>query len=321
MCGRSEKDKIIEEKIKAQLKNEHELVCRYIKSIWMSTEATTKFVYLSYLKHFINYLTDNSIEILDVKPMDIDSYISYIATDNNGNKKGFQIINARLSAIISFYDFLIENKVLTINPCSKKKKLKAEKKETVVYMTPKEVNKVKKVIASGINRQKKYIDRDLAIIELGCTTGLRVSAIVNIDINDIDFTNKSIDVVEKGGKKRTIYFGNNTEQALIKWIKTRKDIVGDLDIDALFISKLKTRMSRDAVSDMLKSATREAGIDKNITPHKMRSTCGMNLYCKTKDIYLTQNVLGHSNIKNTMIYVKATEEQKRGAAQTLDSLY
>ena len=71
----------------------------------------------------------------------------------------------------------------------------------------------------------------------------------------------------------------------------------------------------------MKSATREAGIDKNITPHKMRSTCGMNLYNKTGDIYLTQNVLGHSNIKNTMIYVKATEKQQRAAVNTLDSLY
>ena len=188
-------------------------------------------------------------------------------------------------------------------------------------MTPDEVGRIKKAIRSGNNRQKKFIDRDIAIVELGCATGLRVSAIINIDIKDIDFNEKSIWVIEKGHKRKQIYFGKNTESALKNWIEKRNEIIGNSTEEALFITKLKTRMSREAVGDMLRSAAKEAGINKKITPHKMRSTCGMNLYGATGDIYLTQNVLGHSNIKNTMIYVKATEEQKKKAANTLDSLY
>ena len=79
-------------------------------------------------------------------------------------------------------------------------------------------------------------------------------------------------------------------------------------------------MSAEAVGEMLKAAVKEAGINKKITPHKMRSTCGMNLYGKTGDIYLTQSVLGHENINNTKIYVKATEEQRKRAADILDDL-
>ena len=321
MCGRNEKDRKIEETIKIKLKGCPELINKYFNSIWRKSEATTKYVYLTYLIHFNNFLERNNIDITTVKPMDIDTYITEAVTGKNGKINGAQIINARLSAIIDFYDFLINNQIISINPCSRDKKLKIDKKETVTFLTPDEVKKIKNVISKGKNRQKKYIDRDLAIVELGCTTGLRVSAIINIDIDDIDFNNKTIQVIEKGGKKRTIYFGSNTEVALTKWIETRDTIISDKTIKPLFISKLQKRMSKEAVNDMLKAATKEAKIDKNITPHKMRSTCGMNLYGATGDIKLTQDVLGHSNISNTMIYVKATEEQKKNAAKTLDSLY
>ena len=320
MSGRIEKDLQLEEKIKKYIVKSDYLIQRYISSIKKKKTASTRYVYATYLVSFEKYLKEHDINLKDVKSMDIDDYINYVSVDKNGKENGNQIINARLSAIISFYDFLIENQIVSINPCSNDKKLKVEKKETVTYLTPKEVKAVKRVIAKGDGRYKKYINRDLAIVEIGCSMGLRVSAIVNIDIDDVDLDNNQMLVIEKGNKKRTVFFGDKTKEALMMWMIDRQEIMGN-NTGALFITKNKTRMTRDAVSDMLKSAVAEAGIDKKITPHKMRSTCGMNLYGKTGDIYLTQSVLGHSNIKNTMIYVKATEEQKKKAANILDSLY
>ena len=321
MCGRNEKDLQLEEKINMLLKDAPNLICKFITSISLTKTANTRYVYTTYLKHFNSFLNCNNIQITEVKPMDIDEYIIYSTKGKNGKINGAQIINARLSAIISFYNFLVENQIIDKNPCSSKKKLNIDEKDTVTYMTPEEVMQIKNIIRSGKNRQKKYIDRDLAIIELGCTTGLRVSAIANIDMQDINFQERSIYVIEKGAKKRKIYFGKNTEEALIKWINTRNEILNNEEIQPLFISKLKTRITKDAISDMLKNAVKEAGINKKITPHKMRSTCGMNLYGATGDIKLTQDVLGHSNIRNTMIYVKATERQKKEAINILDSLY
>jgi site-specific recombinase XerD len=193
-------------------------------------------------------------------------------------------------------------------------------KTTVTYMTPVEVRKVINTIKSGKGRYKKYINRDVAIVEIGCSIGLRVSAIVNIDIEDIDMENNKMYVIEKGKKGRNVYFGDNTKESILTWISDRREITGN-DTGALFISKNKTRMSRDAVSDMLKSAVKEAGIEKRITPHKMRSTCAMNLYQKKGDIYLVQQQLGHKNIENTMIYAKATENQMIEAAAALDSIF
>lgn len=320
MCGRNEKDLQLEEKIKNCICNSDYLIQRYISSVKKKKTSYTRYVYSTYLVSFERFLREHNIAIKDVKSMDIDDYINYVSVGKNGKENGNQIINARLSAIINFYEFLKENKIVEENPCGSEKKLKTPEKKDVVYLTPGEVKKIKAVVKNGVSRYKKYINRDVAIIEIGCSMGLRVSAIINIDIEDIDMNNNSIRIIEKGKKERTVYFGNNTKDAIETWMHDRYNIVGN-NSGALFISKNKNRMSREAVSDMLKSATKEAGINKNITPHKMRSTFGMNLYGQTKDIYLTQNMMGHTNIRNTMIYVRATEEQEREAANILDSLY
>ena len=321
MCGRQERDKVIELKTNEYIKDTHYLIQRYIKSIDKKQKTSyTRYIYATYLVAFYKYLQSENIELINVKPMDIDDYINYISIDKYGNENGCQIINARLSAIISFYNFLVENEVVNKNPCSNKKKLKVPEKTSVTYLTPNEVRKMIKFIKMGKGRYKKYINRDVAIIEIGCSIGLRVSAIVNIDIEDIDMNNNTIMVIEKGKRQREVYFGENTKQSLLTWIKERNEIMGNCT-GALFITKNKTRMSRDAVSDMLKSAAKEANINKPITPHKMRSTCAMNLYLKKKDIYLVQEQLGHKNIKNTMIYARATEDQLRDAVDTLDLIY
>lgn len=319
MSGRQEKDKLMEIKINNYIKDADYLIKKYIGSIYKRT-TQTRFIYATYLVAFEKYMKNQNIQLINVKPMDIDDYIKYVSIDKNGKENGSQIINARLSAIISFYDFLIENKIVNDNPCSRKKKMAVPEKTSVTYMTPIEVKKLIKTIKCGKGRYKKYINRDVAIVEIGCSIGLRVSAIVNIDIEDIDMDNNKIEVIEKGKRKRAVFFGENTKESILNWINDRKEIMGN-STGALFVSKNKTRMSRDAVSDMLKSAVKEAGIDKPITPHKMRSTCAMNLYQKKGDIYLVQQQLGHKSIANTMIYAKATQDQMIDAAVALDSIF
>ena len=320
MTGRQERDEVMEIKINNYVVGTDNLIKKYMKSIKRTKTTRTRYVYATYLVSFNNFLVDNGIKLVDVRPMDIDEYIDYISYNKEGEPNKPQIINARLSAIISFYDFLVENKLIKDNPCSRKKKLKVEEKQTVTYMTADEVRKIKAVIQNGKGRYKKYISRDIAIVDIGCCVGLRVSAITNINIEDIDFDDNSIVVTEKGNVKRTIYFGENTKKCILDWMTQRNAIMGN-NSGALFISKNKQRMSNDAVNDMLHNATRMAGIDKKITAHKMRSTCAMNLYAAKGDIYLVQQQLGHKNINNTMIYAKATNEQKREVATLLDTIY
>lgn len=313
MSGRIEQDMLIEEQINKKLQNSPVLIQDYMLSIYKKKTPSTRQAYLRYLIQYANFMEEQNINLLDVKPMHIDRFIGDISKTN-----GPCIINAKISAIINFYKYLEKNELIKKNPCSTDIKMKIDEKETVTYLTEEEIEEVKRNIRVGNNRRNNmYNSRDLCIVTLGCATGLRVSALANIDINDINFDEKTISVVEKGNKKRIIYIGNNTIDAIQSWMCVRKAILNGVQEDALFISqRTHKRISTDAISNMLKNATKT--LDKHITPHKMRSTCAMKLYDKTGDIYLTAQQLGHANIKNTMIYAKATENKLRQAAEILD---
>lgn len=306
MSGRQEQDRAIERWIEERLILQPQILRDYMLSIKRKTSSTRK-AYLGYLIQFMGFMDNQGIKLTEVKPMHIDRYIDHISKGN-----GPSIVNTKLAAVGDFYDFLTKNGLVKSNPYSSDMKLNQDKSETVVYMTDDEIKKVKN---AAVDAKVKYASRDLCIITLGCATGLRVSAIRNIDIEDIDFENKSIKVIEKGNKKREVFIGDNTIQTIKVWMEDRKKIYGN-NTGALFMSQKKNRIAVRTIEDMIHNASK--GIDKHITPHKMRSTCAMRLYEKTGDIYLTAQQLGHANISNTMIYAKATNERRREAAELLD---
>lgn len=306
MSGRQEQDRAIERWIEERLILQPQILRDYMLSIKRKTSSTRK-AYLGYLIQFMGFMDNQGIKLTEAKPMHIDRYIDHISKGN-----GPSIVNTKLAAVGDFYDFLTKNGLVKSNPYSSDMKLNQDKSETVVYMTDDEIKKVK---TAAVDAKVKYASRDLCIITLGCATGLRVSAIRNIDIEDIDFENKSIKVIEKGNKKREVFIGDNTIQTIKVWMEDRKKIYGN-NTGALFMSQKKNRIAVRTIEDMIHNASK--GIDKHITPHKMRSTCAMRLYEKTGDIYLTAQQLGHANISNTMIYAKATNERRREAAELLD---
>lgn len=311
MSGRIDQDNKKEEWIKSHITNCCPLIQNYmIGKKKVHTSATRK-AYLGYLIQYENFLKRNNIGITKVLPMDIDRYRDEISEGNN-----VSIVNAKLSAIHSFYDFLKENELVKINPCDNKK-LPVKSHKAPVYMTSKEEKQLKKNIMNKNRKTDKWRNRDLCIVTIGLSTGLRVSEITNIDIEDIDFKNKKINnVYVKGGYTRDIYIGDNTIKSIISWLVDRKLYIKNPDEKALFISQKGNRISNSAVERMMRRETSE--FDKKITPHKMRSTCATKLYNKEGDIYLVAQQLGHKNIKNTMIYAQATEDKRRKAANILD---
>ena len=315
MSARLEKDQIVEKKIKEKLETCPQILKDYMLSTENKQSSITRMSYLRHLMHYFKFVEDNNLDIYTIKPMHFDRYRDYIL-HHNGKDCGASLVNTRFSAIISFYKFLQKNDLVTSIPCTNDIKIKIPEKESVVYMTDKEVNILKNNILIGLNRKNDaLIKRDLAIVTLGCSTGMRISEISNIDIDDIDFDEQTIRIIAKGNKYRIIYIGSNTINAIHDWLKDRQKYVKD-DNKALFVSTKGNRIEPSEIRKMLAKETKD--LNKHITPHKMRSTCAMKLYDKTGDIYLTAQQLGHSNIKNTMIYAKSTEEKRRRAADLLD---
>ena len=167
--------------------------------------------------------------------------------------------------------------------------------------------------------QQKYHNktkvRDLAILTLLLGTGIRVSECVGLDIMDLDFDTNGMKVHRKGGAEVILYFGEEVREALLDYLDERELIFPkEGSEDALFLSMQKSRISVRAVENLVKKYSRTVTTLKKITPHKLRSTYGTQLYRETGDIYLVADVLGHSDVNTTRKHYAAMEDQRRRMA-------
>lgn len=154
--------------------------------------------------------------------------------------------------------------------------------------------------------------RNLAIIMLLLSTGVRVSELVGLDINDVDFKNSGIRIYRKGGKEETVYFSDDTREVLVSYIEERKQaesIKGHEN--ALFLSLQNRRISTRSVEDLIPKYARLAGIQKKVTPHTLRRSYGTALYNATGDIYLVAGTLGHADVNTAKRHYVALEDEKK----------
>ena len=155
----------------------------------------------------------------------------------------------------------------------------------------------------------------MAIITLLLGTGIRVSELVGLDIQDVDFKNGGIQVTRKGGNEMVVYFGEEVEKALLNYIEMRKNITPVAGHEhALFYSTQRKRIGIQAVENLVKKYASQITTTKKITPHKLRSTYGTALYRETGDIYLVADVLGHKDVNTTRKHYAAMDENRRRLA-------
>lgn len=198
----------------------------------------------------------------------------------------------------------------------------AEREAT--YMTPEEVGLVCKSIVEKSTEPK----RDICIFKLGCRTGLRATALTEIDVEDVDFEKGLLYVIEKGKRYRQIILDPDTLNLIRECIQEREQRIAEWgrgsELKALFIKNYKERyggvrrISKRYISHMIEYNT--TMLDKHITPHKMRSTCITNTYNMTGDIYAAARKAGHKSLSNTKRYIN-TADKDRQIAEKLANLY
>ena len=325
MNGRTEKEMILDKKITEKLQDYPAIITEFYED--MKDNGKTMMTVKSYTNnviHFANAVSGKKIKedfYKRVTTADIKRYMNSIkiSEDENGNpvEVGDEFRAQRWSALNAFFIFLKDNDYIDENPMNKTKRPRAKVEHTVTYLTPDEIKAVYRKIQGTAN--KKFVNRDLCIFTLAVKTGLRVSAICNINIKDIDFNENTITVVEKGKKKRQIMFGDNMKEMLKAWIKDRKTYFKEIETDALFVSQFKKRITTDMVRVLIKKYT-DGVTTKHITPHKLRASCAVNIYDQTKDIMLVRDMLGHENVETTMRYTRAAEESKKEAVAFMDEL-
>ena len=326
MSGRYEKDMKFENKTKNRLQGEPEILMEYYYSLVGAGKSyTTAYNYICYVINFLRFAfneeyKDDNAFYKKVKPVNINKYISSLRTVNrNGEVKNTSdsIRTVQWSALNSFFQFLVPE-YLDTNPVASTQRPKMKDKPNVTYLTNKEITKLLRYVENNANEKLK--NRDLCLLKLGFTTGLRVSAIVQIDIKDINFQNNQIKVVEKGDRVEYVMFGEQFKNQLMLWLEDRKKYYNNDKTDALFISSTEcTRLSTETVQRMVSKYAKHV-TDKHVTPHVMRHSCATNLYEKTGDIYLCASQLHHRNVATTQRYAEISKSRKAEAMNILDSL-
>ena len=334
MRGRLEHKIKLETMIQNKISDAPDYIKRYFFSLNQKSH-TTKEVYINniirFLKHkYGDYPTIEQISMIE--PYDIQVYMSEIEYfDRNGNIQALREATqaAIFSSLSSFFMFLNRAYNIGRNPFDNKMiERPTIPEKPVVYLEPEEVRVVENQILNGvgnarsIGKQKNWKYRDLLLFRIPVVNGLRVNALCEINIDDIDLINRKIMVTEKRNITKTVDFDPKTANYLNIWLKDREKLLGDAaeTEKALFISNRKTRITVRSIENIIGKYT-ECIEGKHITPHKLRSTCGTNLYQNTGDIYLVAKVLGHKTTAPTKRYAAVLETDKTNAINMIANLY
>ena len=312
----------------------------YFRAIDSTTTTKTRISYAYDIRIFFQFLldenpafknyamTDFSVAVLDqIKAVDLEEYMEYLKVYQNGDKtetNGERGLKRKISALRSFYAYYYKREMIHTNPTVLIDVPKIHDK-SIIRLDTDEVALLLDYIehcGDSLTGQKRVYyektkERDLAIVTLLLGTGIRVSECVGLDIEDVDFKNNGIKVTRKGGNEMVVYFGEEVEKALKRYLEIREGITPLTGHEhALFYSAQRKRMGVQAVENMVKKYSRQITTAKKITPHKLRSTYGTALYQETGDIYLVADVLGHKDVNTTKKHYAALDDARRRQAAT-----
>lgn len=322
MSGRYEREMQIDNLIRRRLANLPSIITDYYYSLISAGKSyKTAQGYIEHLDRFIRFtFTYKCPEdfYLNIKSTHINRYISSLRTKttNGKNKKvSDSYKTGSWSALNSFFQFLIPE-YISNNPVAHTSRPKMKDNPEVTYLTEEEVVRVLENVNKKANI--RMVNRDLCILKIGFAIGLRVSEIVQIDIDDLDLKNGKIKITGKGDRDYFVFVGDKLKQQIVLWLNDRGKYFSHIASDALFVSQEGNRISPRSIKDLIDKYTDV--VDKHVTPHVMRHSCATNLYEKTGDIYLCAGQLHHKNVTTTQRYAELSNHKQKMAANILDDM-
>lgn len=246
------------------------------------------------LTDFFKYVDKSNIDFLSIENIHVRGYLKYLDTCNLKNTT----ISRRISALRTFYNYLLEKGFVKSNIFLNVKNPKLEKK------LPNYLNytEIEELLASIDTRTDEGLERRL-LIEMFYSTGCRVGEMVNVKISDIDFYNKTIKVMGKGSKERIVYYGDYASKYLEDYLKN-KDKKG-----YLFTNKRGEKLTIEEVEYIVRDIMKHISIKTHVTPHTLRHTFATHLLNNGADIRTVQELLGHANLSTTGIYTHVSSDR------------
>lgn len=248
---------------------------------------------------FEQYIDQNKINYQKVTDDDMKGYFSYL---QQGGKKT-STISRNVASIRSFYQFLLRNKKVKKDPTEKIQSPKVEKKAPSI-LTSSEIelllNQPKNIDLKGI--------RDKAMLEFAYATGMRVTEIISLNIEDVNLKDGLV-TCKYGSRQRNIPLGSLSLKALADYIENSRPIlIKDEKVNALFVNTNGKRLTRQGFWKIVKYYKDQAHITKDITPHVLRHSFATHLLQNGADLKSIQMMLGHSDISSTQVYMQFQDE-------------
>lgn len=282
--------------------NEYEHIlndfCDYLR-IDKKYSSLTVESYHTEIKKYLEYFKQNKINIKDIKYDHIKNYLNNIKEKNISDRS----LAHNISVIKTFYKFLLIEKIITINPSEFLELPKLRKK------LPNTLSKEEVENLLDINLTDNYSYRNKAMLELMYATGLRVSELVNLKINDIDFDSCFVRTMGKGSKERIIPINDYSIFFIKKYIlEYRNEMMKKHYHDYIFVNNHGLPITRQGFFKIIKAIAHEKNINSTISPHTLRHSFATHLLDYGADLRSIQEMLGHSNLSTTQIYTHVSSE-------------
>lgn len=254
------------------------------------------------LKLFLEYLREN--EIPSFKQVNKEVIVNYMQSEKNNNKANSSILRS-VSSLRKFFQYLAQEKIIEKDPMLLIDTPK--KKQHLPQVLTKE--EVEKLLRSPNTGQVLGL-RDRAMLELMYATGLRISEIINLKLEDLHLTMGTLQTLGKRHKERIVPVGDEA----IKWVnryleEARPKLLKQKRSNYLFLNFHGNNLTRQGVWKNLKAEVRKAGIQKNITPHTLRHSFATHILENGADLRIVQELLGHADISTTQIYTHLSNKQ------------
>ncbi len=333
-----QRDVVNKQRLDAVIKNDLPSFClQFFVAIENRTTMLTRLNYAYDLRVFFDYCIRNIDRFSDydvkkfgfgdmetVTAFEIECFLSYVSIyekNEEVQKNGEKGKARKLASIRALMNFLYKNDYIPHNAAAKVQTPKIHEKE-IVRLKGNEISDLLETVETGTGmtrHQKAFHDknklRDTAIVTLLLGTGIRISECVGLNVDDVNFADNSFVVTRKGGNRVILYFSEEVAEALMPYLDYRvSDESADKNQKALFLSKSKERLSTRSIELLVRKYSQLSVPLKRITPHKLRSTYGTELYRETGDIYVVADVLGHRDVNTTKKHYAAITDDIRKKA-------
>lgn len=267
-------------------------------------KAYSKHTILNYkddILEYLDFLKSEELEYENIVYEDLRYYLVYL---KDKKKNSNSSIDRKISALRGFYKYLVNLKILEVNPFDIVSGPKKEKKLPRYF----EYNELEELfnsvdISSVIGR------RDRLILELLYATGVRVSEMVEIKVSDIDISNRNINIIGKGNKERIVKFGEYCLDAINDYLDNSYNKLNINNINYLFLNSRGSKLTDRGVRYILDNLIKKTSLNKKISPHMLRHSFATHLLNNGADLLTVQKLLGHESIKATQVYTHVSTDR------------